>query len=216
MNMNFKEFIKTDREKANTQKFEGSFLEYLDIVKEHPEIVQLAHKRLYNMIMDKGVEELKADENPRVRKIYGNEIIRKYGFFKDDFYGIDKVIMKLANYFKSAAKKGEEARQVLYLVGPVGAGKSVTILSNTSSTLRPVLAEIHGASCAGIPIISSISSLTSCGLALGKSILFITGKISKLLSIAKYTFAKVWASTPWLLSTTKIAPSHAAKLRETS
>ncbi|ETI90000.1 MAG: Serine protein kinase, partial [Propionibacterium sp. DORA_15] len=25
---------------------------------------------------------------------YGNEIIRKYGFFKDDFYGIDKVIMK--------------------------------------------------------------------------------------------------------------------------
>ena len=142
MNMNFKEFIKTDREKANTQKFEGSFLEYLDIVKEHPEIVQLAHKRLYNMIMDKGVEELKADENPRVRKIYGNEIIRKYGFFKDDFYGIDKVIMKLANYFKSAAMKGEEARQVLYLVGPVGAGKSsiVESLKSAIEDCEPVYA----------------------------------------------------------------------------
>ena len=74
MNMNFKEFIKTDREKANTQKFEGSFLEYLDIVKEHPEIVQLAHKRLYNMIMDKGVEELKADENPRVRNMVSSKM----------------------------------------------------------------------------------------------------------------------------------------------
>ena len=65
-------------------------------------------------------------------------------------------------------------------------------------------------------MISSISALTSSGLAFGKSTLFITGKISKLLSNAKYTFAKVWASTPWLLSTTKIAPSHAAKLLETS
>ena len=73
----------------------------------------------------------------------------------------------------------------------LGAGISVTILSKTSSTLSPDFAEIHGASCAGIPIISSISFFTSSGLAFGKSILFITGKISKLLSIAKYTFANV-------------------------
>ena len=72
-----------------------------------------------------------------------------------------------------------------------GAGKSVTILSNTSSTFSPDLAEIHGASIAGIPIISSISCFTSSGLAFGKSILFITGNISKLLSIARYTFASV-------------------------
>ena len=77
-----------------------------------------------DMINSKGVEELKAEENPRIRKIYGNDVIRRYGFFKDEFYGIDKVIMKLVSYFKSAAMKGEEARQVLYLVGPVGAGKS--------------------------------------------------------------------------------------------
>lgn len=133
MSMNFKEFIKTDRDKVNTKKFEGSFLEYLDIVKKYPEIVQLAHKRIYNMIINKGVEELKTDENPRVRKIYGNEIIRRYGFFKGDFYGIDKVIMKLVNYFKSSSMKGEEARQVLYLVGPVGAGKSSIVESIKSA-----------------------------------------------------------------------------------
>ncbi len=135
MGMNFKEFIETDREKYSTQKFEGSFLDYLDIVKENPEVVKLAHKRIYDMVISKGVEELKADENPKVRKIYGNDLIRKYGFFKDDFYGIDKVIMKLVSYFKSAAMKGEEARQVLYLVGPVGAGKS-SIVESLKSALE--------------------------------------------------------------------------------
>lgn len=137
MSMNFKEFIETDRESYNTQKFEGDFLDYLNIVKENPEIVKLAHKRIYEMIKNKGVEELKADENPRVRKIYGNDLIRRYGFFKDDFFGIDKVIMKLASYFKSAAMKGEESRQVLYLVGPVGAGKS-SIVESLKSVLEDI------------------------------------------------------------------------------
>ena len=142
MSMNFRQFIETDRKESNTQKFEGTFLEYLDIVKEHPETVKLAHERLYKMVMSKGVEELKADENPRVRKIYGNDIIRKYGFFKDDFYGIDKVVMKLVSYLKSAAMKGEEARQVLYLVGPVGAGKSsiVESLKSAIEDCEPVYA----------------------------------------------------------------------------
>jgi len=135
MSMNFKEFIETDRERSNKEKFEGTFLEYLNIVKEHPEVVKLAHKRIYDMIISKGVEELKGEENPRIRKIYGNDVIRKYGFFKNDFYGIDKVIMKLANYFKSAGMKGEEARQVLYLVGPVGAGKS-SIVESLKSALE--------------------------------------------------------------------------------
>lgn len=127
--MNFKEFIENDRENRNKKKFEGTFLDYLEIVKQNPDVAKLAHKRLYDIILSKGVDVLKADENPRVKKIYGNESIKKYGFFKDDFYGIDKVIMKLVNYFKSAAMKGEESRQVLYLVGPVGAGKSSLVES---------------------------------------------------------------------------------------
>lgn len=127
--MNFKEFIESDRESRNKEKFRGTFLDYLQIVKDNPEITKLAHKRVYKMIMDKGVEILKAEENPRIKRIYGNENIRRYGFFKNDFYGIDKVIMKIVNYFNSAAMKGEEARQVLYLVGPVGAGKSSLVES---------------------------------------------------------------------------------------
>ncbi|OOM16382.1 PrkA family serine protein kinase [Clostridium saccharobutylicum] len=133
--MDFREFIETDREQANTRKFEGNFLDYLEIVKENPEVAILAHKRIYDMIMSRGAEVLKGEDNPRVRKIYGNDVIKKYGFFKDDFYGIDKVIMKLVSYFKSAAMKGEESRQVLYLVGPVGAGKS-SIVESLKSALE--------------------------------------------------------------------------------
>ena len=127
--MNFKDFIITDRENRNSEKFEGTFLDYLEIVKQNPDVAKLSHKRLYDFIMSKGVEVLKADENPRIRKIYGNETIREYGYFKDDFFGIDKVIMKIVNYLHSASMKGEESRQVLYLVGPVGAGKSSLVES---------------------------------------------------------------------------------------
>lgn len=127
--MNFIEFIQNDRENRSKQKFEGTLLDYLEIAKQNPNVTKLAHKRMYNVIMDKGMEILKPDENPKIRKIYGNEAIRKYGFFRNDFFGIDKVVMKLVNYFHSAAMKGEEARQVLYLVGPVGAGKSSLVES---------------------------------------------------------------------------------------
>ena len=127
--MNFKEFIENDRENRNKEKFKGTFLDYLEIVKQYPDVAVLAHKRMHDIILSKGVDVLKAEENPRIRRIYGNETIRKYGFFKEDFFGIDKVIMKLVNYFNSAAMKGEEARQVLYLVGPVGAGKSSLVES---------------------------------------------------------------------------------------
>ncbi|MGL5764938.1 MAG: serine protein kinase, partial [Sarcina sp.] len=106
-----------------------TFLEYLELVKDNPDITKLSHKRIYDLVMEQGFEILKPEENPKIKKIYGNEKIKKYNFFKDDFYGIDKVVMKLMNYFYSASMKGEESRQVLYLVGPVGAGKSSLVES---------------------------------------------------------------------------------------
>lgn len=116
--------IRRDREEHKSKKFEGTFLEYLNIVKEDPEIPMLAHQRMYKLITEPGVRVIETDENPRLRRIYGNDIIKKYKFFDEEFFGIDKTIMKIVRYFHSAAMAGEEARQVLYLVGPVGAGKS--------------------------------------------------------------------------------------------
>ncbi|QXM07442.1 PrkA family serine protein kinase [Crassaminicella indica] len=122
--MDFSVIIKKDREERKKQHFEGTFLDYLEILKENPSVCMLAHQRMYERIMEKGVEVINTEENPRLRRIYGNELIKKYNFFKDNFFGIDKSIMKIVRYFHTAAMKGEESRQVLYLVGPVGAGKS--------------------------------------------------------------------------------------------
>ncbi|TCO74558.1 PrkA family serine protein kinase [Marinisporobacter balticus] len=122
--MDFSAIIKKDREERIKQRFEGAFLDYLKILKENPSLCMLAHQRMYERIMEKGVDTINTEENPRLRRIYGNEQIKKYNFFKDDFFGIDTSLMKIVRYFHTAAMKGEESRQVLYLVGPVGAGKS--------------------------------------------------------------------------------------------
>lgn len=116
--------IQKDRDERKHTQFEGTLLDYLEIVKENPETAILAHQRMYNLITAPGVETLSTDESPRLRRIYGNDILKRYKFFSEDFFGIDKTIMKIVRYFHSAAMAGEEARQVLYLVGPVGAGKS--------------------------------------------------------------------------------------------
>ncbi len=118
------DLIKKDRSERKHQHFEGTFLEYLGIVKENPEIAQLAHQRLYHLITKPGVEVIKTEENPRLRRIHGNAVLKKFRFFENDFFGIDLTLMKLVRYFHAAAMQGEESRQVLYLVGPVGAGKS--------------------------------------------------------------------------------------------
>ncbi|ERK29618.1 PrkA family serine protein kinase [Clostridium intestinale] len=138
--MNFKEMIQSDREKHNNKKFQGTFLDYLELVKENPDIAKLAHKRMYDIILNQGFEILKPEDNPRIKKLYGSEGIKRFNFFKDSFFGIDRVVMKLMNYLNSASMKGEEARQVLYLVGPVGAGKSslVESLKNALETADPI------------------------------------------------------------------------------
>lgn len=122
--MNFQTIFDKDRATRNKEEFEGTLVEYLEILKENPDFAKLSHKRMYDTIIEEGYEVIKPEDDARVRKIHGNQIIRRYNFFKNDFFGIDKTIMKIMNYFSSAAMKGEEARQVLYLVGPVGSGKS--------------------------------------------------------------------------------------------
>jgi serine protein kinase len=138
--VDFRSIIERDRENNKKNYFEGTFLNYLEKVKENPKAAELAHERMYHIITKDGFRVLKPEDNPRIRKIYGNDIIKSYSFFKDEFFGIDKVIMKLVNYFHSAGMKGEEARQVLYLVGPVGAGKSSLVekLKKSLETNEPI------------------------------------------------------------------------------
>lgn len=123
-NFDFVSLIKQDREERKHQHFSGTLLDYLAIVKEDPKVVMLSHKRMYELLIAAGVDVIKTEEDPRLKRIYSNDTLRRYRFFCDSFFGIDKCIMKIMRYFHSSAMKGEESRQVLYLVGPVGAGKS--------------------------------------------------------------------------------------------
>ncbi|MDF2596209.1 MAG: putative serine protein kinase, PrkA [Clostridia bacterium] len=125
--MDFSKLILEDRKERKVDKFTGTFLDYLDILNEDRHVSQLAHERMYHLLVKAGIEIIKTEEDARLMRIYGRDIIKRYNFFKQDFYGIDHTLMKIVRYFYSAAMKGEEARQVLYLVGPVGAGKSSII-----------------------------------------------------------------------------------------
>lgn len=120
----FSSLIHKDRAERKRQQFSGTLLDYLEQVKADPTTCILSHQRLYELLVARGVETVKTEEYPRLKRIYGNDTIKRYEFFKPDFFGIDKTLMKIIRYFHSAAMKGEESRQVLYLVGPVGAGKS--------------------------------------------------------------------------------------------
>lgn len=124
MNSHFHSLIQKDRQEKKHENWEGTLLDYLEVVKEQPQTTMLAHERMYEIIAAAGVDTIKTEDHPRLRRIYGNDIIKRYNFFDQDFFGIDKIIMEIVRYFHSATMRGEESRQVLYLVGPVGSGKS--------------------------------------------------------------------------------------------
>lgn len=120
-NKSFEEIILEDRQSTRKEDWRGTFLDYLEVVRNEPSVAKLAHSRLYDRIFHHGVEEL--DETELQSNVLPDGVSRRYGFF-EDFYGIEKVSAQIARYFHSASLEGEESRQVLYLMGPVGSGKS--------------------------------------------------------------------------------------------
>jgi serine protein kinase len=63
-------------------------------------------------------------DDPRTKRLYKDEPLKVFNFFAEEFFGIERTIAQIVRYFHSASLKGEESRQVLYLMGPVGSGKS--------------------------------------------------------------------------------------------
>ncbi len=113
--MNKKDFLKLIKDKRaekKEEKFEGTLIDYVELVQQDPSIAKLAHKRLYDAIVDHGVEEM-SSEDPRKRKIFNGDSVKVYDYFKDEFFGMENVIEKLMRFLKAAALRGEESRQVL-------------------------------------------------------------------------------------------------------
>lgn len=115
--------IENQRSKKKVEKFKGTFLDYLEKVQDNTDIPKLPHKRLFDSINASGVEILD-ESDPRCRKIFDGDKVRVYNYFKDEFFGMENVIHKIMRYLMSGALKGEESRQMLLLMGPVGTGKS--------------------------------------------------------------------------------------------
>lgn len=141
-NFDFKSIIEHDRETRSRYKWKGNLLGYLELVKQNPTIVKLAHARLYDMIRDLGIQEINVEEDPRFHRIFKNQKLRSFNFFAEKFFGMEQTLAAIVRYFHSASLKGEESRQVLYLVGPVGSGKSSLIeeLKKGLETLPPIFA----------------------------------------------------------------------------
>jgi serine protein kinase len=122
--LTFEQVIKRDRAERESQQWRGTLLDYLEMVKSDPTVAKMAHARIYDMIMVNGTRNIHESDDPRTKRLYKDEPIKVYNFFSDEFFGIERTIAQIVRYFHSASLKGEESRQVLYLMGPVGSGKS--------------------------------------------------------------------------------------------
>ncbi len=120
----FERLIQEDRENRESKHWSGTFIDYLEKVRQDPSIVKHAHARIYDMVVQEGATDINETDDPRVSRLFKDESLRVYNFFKDEFFGIEETLAQIVRYFQSAAMRGEENRQVLYLMGPVGAGKS--------------------------------------------------------------------------------------------
>ncbi|GAB3798323.1 PrkA family serine protein kinase [Virgibacillus kimchii] len=112
--MDIIERVKSHREEEERLKWEGSFAEYLEIVKERPEVAQTAHSRVYNMIKSSGLTERDGK--------------KMYDFFGEEIFGLEEAIEKLVEeYFHPAAKRLDVRKRILLLMGPVSGGKSTIV-----------------------------------------------------------------------------------------
>jgi len=95
--------------------------EFLNLCKDDKSAYANAAERL---LMAIGEPELvDTSKDPRLSRIFSNRVISRYKTF-EDFYGMEDSIEQIVSYLKHAAQGLEERKQILYLLGPVGGGKS--------------------------------------------------------------------------------------------
>jgi serine protein kinase len=104
--------------------WEGSFDDYLEIVKKQPGIARSAFQRVYDMILSYGREEYIDSRKKLIRYPFFSD---GAGNREDAVFGLDIPLMRLVNVFKSAAYGYGTEKRVLLLHGPVGSSKSTIV-----------------------------------------------------------------------------------------
>lgn len=126
MSNEFLDLIQAQRDTSGSTEFDGTLLDYLKVVKEKPDVAMLAHRRLYESIKKYGITPI--DEGtPRCARLFEGQKYNRYEYFTPQFFGMERTIAKIMRYLHSASLRGEESRQILLLMGPVGAGKSALL-----------------------------------------------------------------------------------------
>jgi len=106
---------------ARSRDEEMSLVEYLELCRGDPLAYASAAERMLAAIGEPEVVDTRTD--PRLSRLFANRVIRRYPAFRE-FYGMEDAISQIVAYFRHAAQGLEERKQVLYLLGPVGGGKS--------------------------------------------------------------------------------------------
>src|SRR3954469_18070475 len=100
---------------------EMSLPEYLEACRTDPMMYATATERLLAAIGEPQLVDTSKDS--RLGRIFMNRTIRTYPAFRE-FYGMEETIERIVSFFRHAAQGLEERKQILYLLGPVGGGKS--------------------------------------------------------------------------------------------
>ncbi len=104
-----------------TREEEYSLQEYLTLCKNDRLAYASAAERMLAAIGEPELVDTRHDS--RLSRIFANKVIKIYPAFRE-FYGTEEVIEQVVSYFRHAAQGLEERKQILYLLGPVGGGKS--------------------------------------------------------------------------------------------
>src|SRR5688572_10265186 len=98
-----------------------SLQDFLSLCRDDPMAYASAHERLLAAIGEPKMVDTSKDA--RMGRVFMNRTIRAYPAFAE-FYGMEETIERIVAFFRHAAQGLEERKQILYLLGPVGGGKS--------------------------------------------------------------------------------------------
>ena len=123
---------------------EMSLQAYLELCRTDSMAYATAAERMLSAIGEPELVDTRLD--PRLSRIFSNKIIKLYPAFRD-FYGMEEVIENIVSYFRHAAQGLEEKKQILYLLGPVGGGKS-----SIAERLKQLMQEVPFYAIKGSPV----------------------------------------------------------------
>ena len=148
--MNILDQVK-DRYCQRVGEEEISLQQYLALCKKDKMAYANAAERLLYAIGEPTLLDTSKDQ--RLSRIFSNKVIKTYDSFSS-FYGMEEPIEKIVSFLKHAAQGLEEKKQILYLLGPVGGGKS-----SLAERLKKLMEKMPFYAIKGSPIFESPLSL---------------------------------------------------------